>query len=196
MDYSMTPVPENSVLLIVDVQNGYMNENTDYIPGAINEFIMEYGDWFSEIIKVRLAKKDGEEPHFPDERVNKAGPSRVLKNGFQSRITAPLNKIDCTVIRHSSSTDVEELVEYIANRTVYMCGLETDIIIYPMSSCLQNAGIDVNIIYDLTATAIGTAIQLAMKPALIHLLGESHVIEASIPDTKAIEDDSEVVVDK
>lgn len=29
------PVPNNAVLIVVDVQNGMLNENTDYIPGAI-----------------------------------------------------------------------------------------------------------------------------------------------------------------
>ena len=39
MNDSMNPIPDNAVLIIADVQNGFLNENTDYLPGAINDFI-------------------------------------------------------------------------------------------------------------------------------------------------------------
>lgn len=175
------PVPNNAVLIVVDVQNGMLNENTDYIPGAINEFINNYGSWFTEIIMMRLS--GGDTSIYPSERNGKAGAARVLSNSYQSRLVPPLNKIKCTQVKHKSSTDCNELINILNGRPAYLCGMSTDTIIYPMLACLQNAGVDVNVVYDLTATTVGTAIQVAMKPALIHLLGADKVVEATVPDT-------------
>lgn len=186
------PVPLNTALVIVDVQNGFMNENTDYIPGAINDFIRDNKEWFSEIIRMKLT--GGDAGVYPDDRSGKAGPARALRNSFQSRFTSPINKLHGVTIKHKNSTDVSELIDYINSHNiqhVYICGLETDVILYPMISCLRNANIDVSVIYDLTATAIGAYIQLALKPALEHLLGREHVIEASIPDTTPMEKSDE-----
>lgn len=186
------PVPLNTALVIVDVQNGFMNENTDYIPGAINDFIHDNKEWFSEIIRMKLT--GGDINVYPNDRSGKAGPARTLRNSFQSRFTSPINKLHGEIIKHKNSTDVSELIDYINSHNiqhVYICGLETDVILYPMISCLRNANIDVSVIYDLTATAIGAYIQLALKPALEHLLGKEHVIEASIPDTTPMEKSDE-----
>lgn len=179
------PVPNNAVLIVVDVQNGMLNENTDYLPGAINEFITNYGSWFNEIIMMRLS--GGDTNIYPSERNGKAGAARVLSNSYQSRLVPPLNKIKCTQIKHKSSTDCNALINTLNGRPAYLCGMSTDTIIYPMLACLQNAGVDVSVVYDLTATTVGTAIQVAMKPTLTHLLGADKVVEASVPDTKPLD---------
>ena len=111
------------------------------------------------------------------ERNGKAGAARVLSNSYQSRLVPPLNKIKCTQVKHKSSTDCNELINTLNGRPAYLCGMSTDTIIYPMLACLQNAGVDVSVIYDLTATTVGTAIQVAMKPVLTHLLGADKVVE-------------------
>ena len=43
---------------------------------------------------------------------------------------------------------------------------------------------------EVNATTIGTGVQIAMKPVLSHLLGESHVIE-SITDTRTDRNDTD-----
>lgn len=188
MNDSMNPIPDNAVLIIADVQNGFLNENTDYLPGAINDFITDYGKWFDEIIMLKL--ENGDTANYPVERNGKAGGARTLKNQYQSRLVPPLNRRHSTKLSHSSSTDIHEIIEHINDRIVYLCGMETDVSILPMASVMINAGLEVNVIYDLTATTIGTGVQIAMKPVLSHLLGESHVIE-SITDTRTDRNDTD-----
>lgn len=167
------------ILLVVDVQNGFLNENTDYLPSAIADFIRHNKDSFQEVVILKLVGNGL--GHYPSERDGKAGGFNTLKTSHGNSIVPPLRKLSDRVLSHTCSTDMKWLDNIDADSSLYLTGYETDTTLLPMAALLRNLNRDVKVLFDLTATTIGEGTQMMMHPILVHLLGSSNVLHSKIP---------------
>lgn len=163
---------DDYTLIINDMQNGFMNENTDYLPSTISSFIGSNPFHIRQTIMTRIV---GNANNWPQDRTKKAGIVRALGDGFNGRLVNPFPMEKCEVITHESYTKIDGIIDAIRNNNILLCGLETDFIII-LGSTLRDAGYNVSIIYDLTATTLGTGAQIAMMSIMQHIFGTDKII--------------------
>ena len=159
-------------IIINDMQNGFMNENTDYLPSAISSFMKSNPFHIDNVIMTTLV---GKPESWPQDRAGKAGAVKTLSDDFESRLVSPFPINDCSIVTHTSYTDIRGLKNSIKNMNVLLCGMETDSIIIT-AAMLRDSGYHVSIIYDLTATTLGTGTQIAMMGVMQHLFGADSII--------------------
>lgn len=163
---------DDYTLIINDMQNGFMNENTDYLPSTVSSFIASNPFHIRQTIMTRIV---GDAKKWPQDRTRKAGIVRALGDEFNGRLVNPFPMEGCSVVTHESYTKIDGIIDAIRNDNILLCGLETDSIII-LGANLRDAGYNVSIIYDLTATTLGTGAQIAMMGIMQHIFGTDKII--------------------
>ena len=90
-------------IIINDMQNGFMNENTDYLPSAISSFMKSNPFHIDDVIMTTLV---GKPESWPQDRAGKAGAVKTLSDDFESRLVSPFPVNGCSIVAHTSYQDI------------------------------------------------------------------------------------------
>ena len=159
----------NKLLLVIDLQNDFINENTRDIVERINELINS--NKYEHIV---FTKFINDEDSIYYKKLN----SRFFLTEEGRDI--PLNTKDYKVInKYVYSALNDELKEYISTNNIdeiYLCGLDTDACVYKTALDLFENNYDVYVLKDYTMSHRGVELHNIFIENLKRLIGKEKVI--------------------
>lgn len=156
---------DKSTLLIIDVQNGFINEYTQHIPAFVERAQAEYGVvWAAQLVY-------GEQSPFLT--IRKRSGFADVKN--PTDFAFQLSEGAKIITKHGYSAVTEELLSDLRARNVTqidLMGVDTDQCVMATALNLFDAGIAPRIIRDGCASTGGLELQAAAMRILARALGE------------------------
>lgn len=163
-----------SALLVIDVQEYFLNEITRDIPVKIARFILNNGDKFDFILFFKFVNErksnwvkilDWERMLKPEETIIASDLRKFLKkdNVF-------IKKAAFSIFR------VEKFQEFVRDKNIsklYICGLDTHACVYGSTMEGFERGFDVKVIEDLCAASHGTSYHQNAIDSLKRILGRN-----------------------
>ncbi|WP_054740861.1 isochorismatase family cysteine hydrolase [Cellulosilyticum ruminicola] len=160
------------ILLIVDVQDGYINEFTQRIPKEIEKHVHNFN--YDLVIATRFINKSDSlhksELNMKD--MTMLSPHAKLAENIGSLADIVIMKSTYT----SLTVDVAKLLEKNQVREVYVAGLNTDTSIMATALELFDKGIKPKILSNLCGTIHGEQANSAALEILKNALGENNIL--------------------
>lgn len=171
MDKSKAPLP---ILVLIDVQRGFVGPHTSEVPGNIERFLREHSDRFSSVVATRFYNPKGSNY----ERL--IGWTR-LQNEHETELVPEITRWVSEVIDKPTYAAVDEIsavADKHSTREIVFCGIDTDVCVLQNAAGVFDAGYTPSVIYDLCATGGGPEAHAAAYPLLARTIGRSQVIES------------------
>ena len=159
----------NTLLLVIDVQNNFINENTQFLIDKIDKLINE--NKFNYIAFTKFIN-------------HKNSPFYKALNykGCVSRLDRdiPLDTKDYKIFEKETYTAVNnELEEYLKNNeinTIYLCGIDTEACVMKTALDLFEKGYDVKVLKDYSMSHNGTEYHNFAINMLEKMIGRKNII--------------------
>lgn len=113
----------NTLLVIIDVQNGFLGKSTGFIPDKIKSFLGSGKIKFDHIVATQFKNVDGSPYH---ELMNWSGLSDAESQKLDSYIEKVVEKVFQKTIYSSFTKEFELYIKENAIEKVYFCGIDTD----------------------------------------------------------------------
>lgn len=159
----------NRALLIVDVQNGFVNERTKHIPALVEELQYRY----DLVIATRFI-------NLPDSQYRRLIKWNHLSPGSDEIELAFKPKEDAVIIDKNIYTCINEsFLELLRNHNVNevdICGIDTDICVTKCAVDLFEKDITPFVLKDYCATHASKNLQKAALDILARYIGRSQII--------------------
>lgn len=158
-----------SILLVVDLQRGFLNQNTERVLNVINEAkrllhyeICVYTKFFNS---------------------QKSSFTQILnwtkfQSGYEQELVLPVEDKDIVLSKNSYSAvtvDLKELIEKGQFDNVYLCGVDTDSCVLATAFELFDLGINPAIIIDACASSGGDSCHAAAELIMRRSFGNDNV---------------------
>jgi len=159
----------DSLLLIIDVQRGFINDNTKHIPSKVTELQKKYGP-----VAATAFQNPGHSPFRTILNWNGFSPrseetdlAYVLKPGaplfWKSDYSGPTNKI----LRFLTENGI---------KTVDICGINTDVCVQYTALSLFQSGFRVRVIADACGSTRGLEYHRAGLLCVSHGIGKDNIV--------------------
>ena len=141
----------NCCLLIVDVQNGFINEHTRHLPGAIAQFIQTHS--FGSVIATAYC-------NTPSNACFRLGGwTDCMENTPSAELVPEIKPYVSRIFKKHTFSGLTSLMrEYLADNNfekIYICGVNTDCCVLATAFSLYDNLIDCCVIEDLCASTLG-----------------------------------------
>lgn len=160
------------ILLLVDVQQGFMNKETKSIPREIEKHVNNFS--YDLIIATRFINKN-ESLHKSE--LNMQDMTMLSSN---AKLVDNINSIVDIVLMKSTYTsltpDVIKLLEKNEMKEVYLAGLNTDTSIMATAFDLFDKGIKPKVLSNLCGSVAGQEMNIAALDILKKALGEDNIL--------------------
>ncbi len=169
-------VIRDSLLLVVDVQNGFVNDNSKHVLKPINKLIEHWRSNNGTIVFSRFINPE----NGPWERLMgwhdcKAGSDTLLHPSLK-------RGDDFIISKHAYSSwqpEVSELCEKLSFDTVALCGIDTDQCVLISAVDIFQAGLKPLVAADCCASSAGEKFHRAGLLLLERLVGKQQVLTSS-----------------
>lgn len=175
------------ILLVCDLQQGFINEHTQHLPKLIEDFGLSYHDHY-ELIFAELFTNDigspfwkflnyegmatGDDRRLAPELDRRIGPWEVSKGARYDGSSALLGLLKKLAEENRVSSETKEL-------EVDVCGVDTEACVYATAIGLFDAGVRTRVLYYLCASSGGREIHEAMLPVMERTFGKDNIIMKS-----------------
>lgn len=167
-------IEPKSALLIIDVQNGFVNDPTRHVPNAIRALLDERGPEFSVRIATKFINAEGSNfRRLIEWRRLAQSPETDLAPEIVDQVDEVIEKNTYSAIGRITELLGEEI------RTVYVCGIDTDVCVLQNAAGLFDAGLTPFVLYDACATNGGAEAHAATFELLGRTIGRKQVISLS-----------------
>lgn len=163
------PLP---VLVVVDVQNGFVGPYTKHVPPAIAAYLDKRRERFAAVIATKFRNPPGSS--F-EELID----WQRLRDSPEVDLAPEIVECVDTIVDKTCYGAVDELAEILRNyRTtdVYLCGIDTDVCVLQNAAGLFDKGFTPRVIYSLCATNGGDDAHRAAYPLLCRTIGSRQVL--------------------
>lgn len=163
--------PVRGILLVVDVQNGFVSEATSHVVGEIRDLIQEHE--FDQVVFTRYINKEG-------------GPYTRFLNW--KRLMAPPETDIVSELRPFAKTVIEKcvytawgaelaaLIREHSTSTVYIAGIDTDCCVLTSATDLFQQGIKPMVLLNYCASNGGPRSHDAAAVVLTRLIGDAQIL--------------------
>ncbi|WP_436395390.1 cysteine hydrolase family protein [Acidithiobacillus ferriphilus] len=163
---------DDALLLIVDVQKGFINKYTDSIPSRIASIIPKYRN----IVATRFYNTDGSQY----ERL--IGWSRLKKNTIEFDLAIDLPTDAIIIDKRNKYTCVNDKLKKIIReksiKSVHLCGIDTSICVTKCATDLFENDIKPVVLADYCASTAGKEDHECALRILKRLIGKDQVVVA------------------
>ena len=159
----------NKLLLVIDVQNDFINDNTRNVKNKI-EKLVESNKYDNIVFTKFINDKD----NILYKRINYKG--CLSENGQEIAINTNGNKI---IAKKTYSALTDELEEYLNKHNIseiYLCGFDTDACVYKTAIDLFEKDYNVYVLNDYTMSSRGNELHNIFIDNLKRLIGKDNII--------------------
>jgi nicotinamidase-related amidase len=169
---------KNSILLVIDVQNGFVNERSAHVVGPIAAFLSAWLATGRQVVLTRFNNPPGSAwerlIHWTRLRTS---PEIDLDPKIQKAIAGHQNARVIDKESYTSLTsDFRSLLKEHATQEVFVCGIATDGCVLKTSVDLFETGITPYVLSDLCASHAGDEVHRAGLLLLGRFIGRDQVI--------------------
>ncbi len=165
-----------TLLLIVDVQNGFVNNQTEHVINPINLLIKQWESFNASIVFSRFINpENGPWERFRDWHECKSEPDILLHPKLN-------NGNNLIIEKFTSSAWGDDLVQLCANQKldmVMLCGIDTNECVLATAIDIFDAGLRPVVVRDACASASGESFHDAALMLLERLIGQDQIIESA-----------------
>jgi nicotinamidase-related amidase len=167
---------KKELLLVVDVQNGFINRQTEHVVEPISEFVAKWqGQAKGPVIYSRFINLDGS----PWEKILgykdlKAEPSTALSDKLPTKGTHIFKKGTYS----AWSKEVQQVADGTSIKRVVLCGIDTDQCVLETAIDIFEANLVPVVLEDLCASGAGKDFHRAGIKLLKRLIGDKQVISS------------------
>jgi nicotinamidase-related amidase len=178
IDWGTLEIPNNSALVIVDLQKGFMNYNVDALVPLIINLIDERGGEFSSVIATSFSNaKISNFRKLLGWHELSGPPETELVDGLWDRI-------DLVVTKHgySAHNEIKNILLEVGVENVFLVGLDTEACVLATAIGLFDEGFVPKVIANLCASSRGFEYHHSALRILEQNLGGDQVVSLSVLD--------------
>ena len=160
------------LLLIVDVQNGFIDKHTKHVPKQIETYIKQERNRFSAVVTTRFINPTGS----MFEQLMGWTDLREPDETRLHQLIAPHADHVLTKTTYSNASAVAEIAKQYKTSQIWLCGIDTEVCVLQTASGLWDLGIHPIVLYDLCASTGGKQAHLNAYDILRRTVGTKQLI--------------------
>lgn len=163
------------VLIVVDVQHGFLNEHTAGVPERIDAHLRAHRDRYSAIIATVF--------------VNEHGSMFERRMRWTQMLEHPDTALDSRIADHQPvivrkpgygcAPELLAVMDFHRTREAHLCGIDTEVCVLQNAGALFDAGRDITVLSDLCGSTAGELAHRGGIAALGRTVGREHVMDVA-----------------
>lgn len=168
-----------SILVLVDVQNGFITDDTRHIPNKIAKYLALERDRFSAVVATRFINPQGSmfEEHMDWTQLRERHETRL------HHLIGDATDHILTKTTYSNASAIASVARQYGAQEVWLCGIDTEICVLQTASGLWDLGIRPVVLYDLCASTGGAEAHHNAYDVLRRTVGSAQLLTRTQTET-------------